>query len=69
MAELETTLNYVSWLVAAVAAINWGTVEQFDVNLLTEIGLSGSTLSTTYILIGLLGAYNLYLLADKLMEM
>jgi len=69
MPDLEPTLNYVSWAVAAVAAINWGTVEQFDLNLLTELGLSGSTLSTTYLLIGVLGVYNLYLLVSKLTEM
>jgi uncharacterized membrane protein YuzA (DUF378 family) len=69
MPDLEPTLNYVSWFVAAVAAINWGTVEQFDINLLTEVGLSGSNLSMAYIVIGLLGAYNLYLLVDKLAEM
>ena len=66
MAELKDTLDVVAWLGTAVAAINWGTSEWLDLNLLTELGLSGDTLGLAYVAIGVLGIVDLALLSGKL---
>jgi uncharacterized membrane protein YuzA (DUF378 family) len=58
------TFDFVATLIVAVAAINWGTVEFFDTNILTDTaGLSGDTLTIVYGVIAVLGvvvAYNYY---------
>jgi uncharacterized membrane protein YuzA (DUF378 family) len=66
MADLKDSLDVVAWLVTALAAVNWGLDEWADINLLTEIGLSGDTLGLAYLAIGVLGVVDLALLAGKL---
>jgi len=66
MNHQDSTLDLATWAVAGVAAINWGAVGALDLNLLTEIGLTGSDLHAVYIVIGLVGVINLYLLYDKM---
>lgn len=64
----EEIINLGSWLLAAVAAINWGTVELFDTNLITDTaGLPSETASIVYIIIGVAGVINLYLLTEEVL--
>jgi uncharacterized membrane protein YuzA (DUF378 family) len=64
----DEIINLGSWLLAALAAINWGTVELFDTNLLTDTAaLPAETASIAYIVIGIAGVVNLYLLAEEVL--
>jgi uncharacterized membrane protein YuzA (DUF378 family) len=71
MAIIESeTVGIVSWAVAAIAAINWGVEGALDKNLLTSadfLGLSASNAELAYIVIGVFGIINGYLLVEELM--
>jgi len=51
-------------LLAGIGSLNWGLKEGADLNLLTEIGLSGDMLTYSYLLIGVAGAIVIIDLAD-----
>lgn len=58
--EEKSGIDLLAWLVAAVAAINWGVQAIVGNGIFVEyLGLSGETLSTVYIVIGVLGVVNL----------
>ena len=50
-------------LISGVGALDWGLVEMFDFNLLTQVGLGADMLTIAYIVVGLAGAV---LLVDML---
>lgn len=55
-------LQYIGW-VLAIAAINWGLVGLLNLNLVESILGAGSMLTKiVYIVIGLAGAYKVYLM-------
>lgn len=56
------TKKLVGWIVA-LAAVNWGLVGLLNINLVETVLGSGSMLTRlVYIVIGLVGAYKLYML-------
>lgn len=56
------SLKAIAWLVV-LAAINWGLVGLFNINLVEAVLGAGSTLTkVVYIVIGLAGAYQAYLM-------
>jgi uncharacterized membrane protein YuzA (DUF378 family) len=54
----ESAVKVTAWLLAGIGALNWGLVELADVNLVTEIGGTG-TAGAMYIVIGAAGALSL----------
>jgi uncharacterized membrane protein YuzA (DUF378 family) len=46
------------WVITAIAALNWGTVELLDLNLVTEL-IPGEFQSVVYIVIGAAGLLDL----------
>lgn len=58
---MDKTLQFVTWVTAAVGALNWGLVEVFNYNVLTDLMMLSTELEgMAYILIGVAGAMNLY---------
>jgi len=60
----DDTLAGIVWILTSIAAINWGTVEFFDVNLVTEVatlagGSSGTVELIVYGLVFFAGAVTL----------
>jgi uncharacterized membrane protein YuzA (DUF378 family) len=49
-------VQVVAVLLTAVGALNWGLVELLDLNLLTEVGLTGDLLGIAYLAVGVAGA-------------
>ncbi len=59
-------LDWVSFALIIIGAINWGLVGAFDLNLVTEIFGEESTFSSLiFILVGLAGLYTAYMLAIR----
>jgi len=55
------SIRYAAWLLAAIAAVNWGTVEAFQTNLLTDtLGLGPEIVGPAYLVIGVAGVVNLW---------
>jgi uncharacterized membrane protein YuzA (DUF378 family) len=55
------TIKLAAWTVTSLGALNWGSVEAFDVNLLTDTaGLGPETVGIVYLLIGAAGLLGLY---------
>ncbi|MFC7077766.1 DUF378 domain-containing protein [Haloarcula halophila] len=67
---MDDYLNIGTWIVNAIAALNWGLVELTDTNLLTDTaGLDPSAAGMLYVVIGVSGVLSLYQFADmELME-
>ena len=55
-------------LIAGVGSLNWGLVEVADLNLLTEIGLSGDMLTYAYLAIGVAGLIVIVDMADLVQD-
>ena len=52
---MDTNIQSLTWIVAELGALNWGLMELFDTNLVTEALGSGNA-GIAYILIGVAGA-------------
>lgn len=56
-----STLDWITWILVLVGAINWGLVGVADVNVVSILFVEGSWLeSLVYILIGLSALYWIY---------
>jgi len=55
-----TTLDYVTWTLVVVGALNWGLVGAFNYNLVTMFFGMGMVTKWLYIFVGLSGLYTLY---------
>jgi len=66
---MDKTLLFGIWVVVALGALNWGTVELMDFNLLTDLlQLSSEMESAAKVLIGAAGAINLVQLGSEVMD-
>jgi uncharacterized membrane protein YuzA (DUF378 family) len=65
---MDEIINYVAWLLAAIGAINWGAEEALDINLVTDtLGLAASSAGIAYLVIGIAGIVNLYVLVEEVL--
>ena len=64
----DELIGLTAWLLSAVAAINWGATEALDINLLTDtLSLGADAAGIAYLVIGVAGIVQLYLLTDEVM--
>ena len=61
----DDTIAGILWVTTSVAALNWGLVEFFDVNLITEI-VSATSPTVGTALYGVIGVAGALTLADNL---
>ncbi|QQG42262.1 MAG: DUF378 domain-containing protein [Candidatus Woesebacteria bacterium] len=54
------TLDYITWILVVVGAINWGLVGAFKYNLVEMVFGVGMITQWVYILVGLSGVYAFY---------
>lgn len=54
------TLDYITWVLVVVGALNWGLVGAFNYNLVTAIFGIGMITQWLYIFVGLSGLYVVY---------
>ncbi len=55
-----STLDYITWILVVIGAINWGLVGAFNYNLVDMLFGLGMITQWIYILVGLSGLYILY---------
>ncbi|HKC05204.1 MAG TPA: DUF378 domain-containing protein [Patescibacteria group bacterium] len=55
-----TTLDYVTWTLVVVGALNWGLVGAFQYNLVEMLFGMGMVTAWLYIFVGLSGLYTLW---------
>lgn len=55
------TLDWITWLLVVVGALNWGLVGLADLNLVTLLFGVGMVTQIVYILVGLSGLYMLWM--------
>ena len=54
------TLDWISWVLVVVGALNWGLIGAFNFNLVTMLFGVGMLTQWVYILVGLAGLYSLW---------
>lgn len=59
------TLDWISWILVVVGALNWGLVGVFNYNLVEMILGVGMLTSWVYALVGLSGLYMIYMALTK----
>jgi len=56
---MNELVSKTSWLLASVAALNWGAVEALDTNILTDLlALGPEAVGVIYLIIGIAGIVN-----------
>lgn len=55
-----STLDYISWILIVIGALNWGFIGAFNFNLVTMLFGVGVFTQWVYIIVGLAGLYSLW---------
>jgi uncharacterized membrane protein YuzA (DUF378 family) len=64
----DELLAYAAWFVAGIGAINWGAEAALNYNLVTDgLKLASSQAEAAYLIVGVAGVINLYLLVEEVM--